>query len=742
MTAKVMAAVRFDRRKAIQKATSLIQQGRMDKAIEEYEAILRADPSDPSLYNTLGDLYAQIGSTSEAVASYLKLVEALRAEGFLYRAIAVYKKIIRLDPNNLDALLTRADLYAEEGLRAEARHQYLLAAERSLKLGFVKRALEMYERLTRLEPGDASIAAKLASLLAREGRRSEAADLLGRLAQEIRGQGRLDDARLLYQQMVEIDPGTFTGWYWLGRIELDTARFEEAETHLRRAAEIEAGSPLPYLLLGHLYEQQMQPDRAKAAWLGLLRQDPDHQEAHQLLGRLYLKEGDTEAAAREFDIAVRSLHESRELNRAISLLREFVSTADHPLIQERLGELLGQSGRSSEATAAYGRAAALYLASGKVEERRRMLSLVLTLDPGNPEAVAGLTAGAPVLEGSVTVVREAGEPEAQLVMNDPPQVGGETRWTVDQTDQEGFTILTEDGESGDEVAEACAIVNLHVKRRMDAEARAILRRLIATDPENAEASRYLASLESKALTNDGVIPEFEVVQSDPAIGSEDARALTTLLAEMEQHGGSEELTELPHAHRGGEKALIDPAVTSGSDLSATEPLLEPLTSSVIHPLESSGGPPLDDRSPEACEAHYQLGLAYREMSLLDDAIAEFRRAAADEQLRLPACHMLGLCLLAKGDVEAALHELGRGLSTVGRPAEEYLEIKYDIATAYQSIGDLASAEATLEALHAESPSFRDVRPWLMKLRARPSHGPGPPGASKGRIDAAKRPQSG
>ena len=49
----------LDKRKAIQRATALIQQGRLDKAIAEYEAILGADPSDPSLYNALGDLYAQ-----------------------------------------------------------------------------------------------------------------------------------------------------------------------------------------------------------------------------------------------------------------------------------------------------------------------------------------------------------------------------------------------------------------------------------------------------------------------------------------------------------------------------------------------------------------------------------------------------------------------------------------------------------------------------------------------------------
>ncbi|MGH7412056.1 MAG: hypothetical protein ACREJ6_13485, partial [Candidatus Methylomirabilis sp.] len=148
-----------------------------------------------------------------------------------------------------------------------------------------------------------------------------------------------------------------------------------------------------------------------------------------------------------------------------------------------------------------------------------------------------------------------------------------------------------------------------------------------------------------------------------------------------------------------------------------------------------------DRSPETCEAHYQLGMAYQEMGLLDDAIAEFRRSAIDERLRLPACNMVGLCLLAKGNVEAAIHELGMGLEIVGRPAEEYLGIKYDLATAYQSIGDLAAAEALFRELQTASASFRDVRSRLMKVQARMSQDAGRPAAPKGKTDATRHSRS-
>lgn len=689
----------FEKRNAIQKAITLTQQGQYDKAIAEYEAIVRADPSDVSVYNTLGDLYAHMRFTQKAIACYQKLAGVLKAEGLHYRAIAVYKKIIKLDANNLSAWIGCADLYAQEGLRAEAKHHYVLAAERALKLGFDKQALDVYERLMLLEPADTGGAAKLASLLVAGGRRSDAADLLSRLAQEVRTLGKLDDARLLYKQMVEIAPEKFTGWYCLGRIEFEAGRLQEAEEPLRRAAKIDANSPLPHLLLGQLYEQQMKPNLAKATWQALLRCDPKHQEPHRRLGLLYLNEGDTEAAVKEFDDAARCLSDSGELERAIALFGELGPAADHPLVQERLGELFERAARPAEAKAAFTRAAELHLAAGRAEERKRVLSRLLVLDPQDSSAMAELP------PTGVTV-------GSKLVSLEP--------------------------------TERFSAVDAYLKQGNEAEARALLRRLVASEPGNVEAIGRLESLESKALAEGAAVaPEIEVLQPGHLGRPEGSPILGTLLAELEPKGESGKEGTGVHqgeveSGRGFANQIVEP---HGGPLP-----WESAPGSVATPVDQvqadSDAIPSADRSPETCEAHYQLGIAYREMGLLDDAIAEFRRAAADEQLTLRACNMVGLCLLAKGNAEAAIHELGGGLSVRGRPPEEYHAIKYDLATAYQTIGYLNIAVAILRDLQGENPSFRDAKARVRELEGRLAQEGGLSGSPERSVDAAPQTQSG
>jgi len=634
----------LDKRKATQRATALVQDGQLQQAIVEYEAILRADPSDPSLYNTLGDLHARIGSIAEAIACYLRLIEALRADGLRSRAIALYKKIVKLEPHNLDALLACADLYAEEGLQAEAKHQYLSAAERALKLGFDKMAMELYDRLSRMQPGDPSIAARLAALLARDGRRSEAAELLGRLAMEARTNGRPDDARLLYEQMVETCPQMSAGWYCLGRLEFEIGRLREAEEHLRRASEIDASSPLPHLLLGHLYRQQGRGDSAKAAWQALLQRDPEHMEARHLLGQLCLSEGEIEAAVREYDAVAGSLTDSGEPDRAIALLAELGPAADHPLIQERLGELFARSERLPEAKAAYARAAELQRLVGRDAEYRRVLRRTLVLDPDDSQVAAALAEG-PVGEGVPVVVLDGPVPPAgpSIVAAGPSDT--EATWS-----QEGAR----------EADEATHWI-------IEVEDQSDLRLHQVTD-EGSEPARA-------DFDGDRGAGEIEPAEPQGVESPEGVEAVPALLAEIER----DEATAQGHG-----------------DPERSFPM---------------------GRSIETADAHYNLGMAYREMGLLDDAIAEFRRSAVDERFRVVAHHMVGRCLLAKGKPEAAIHEFTVGLSIAGRPSEEYLPIKYDMAIAYQSIGNLSTAKTILRELDAESPSFRDVRPKLMKLSA-------------------------
>ena len=120
---------------------------------------------------------------------------------------------------------------------------------------------------------------------------------------------------------------------------------------------------------------------------------------------------------------------------------------------------------------------------------------------------------------------------------------------------------------------------------------------------------------------------------------------------------------------------------------------------------------------EDYDTRYNLGIAYKEMGLVDEAIAEFQLAAKDAGRLLECSSMLGICFLEKGMPKLAVKWFEKGLEAPGRSEEEYLGLRYDLASAYEADGDLNRAVGILIDLHGQDPQFRDVGERLRALRA-------------------------
>jgi tetratricopeptide (TPR) repeat protein len=116
--AKIATDGRFDRRSALDKAQSLVQQGKVAQAIEAYEQIVRHDPTDWNSGNTLGDLLVRAGLTQQAIREYTRVADDLAKEGFLARAGAIYKKVLRLNPTHVDALRETESLQVQRFAQA------------------------------------------------------------------------------------------------------------------------------------------------------------------------------------------------------------------------------------------------------------------------------------------------------------------------------------------------------------------------------------------------------------------------------------------------------------------------------------------------------------------------------------------------------------------------------------------------------------------------------------------------
>ena len=111
---------------------------------------------------------------------------------------------------------------------------------------------------------------------------------------------------------------------------------------------------------------------------------------------------------------------------------------------------------------------------------------------------------------------------------------------------------------------------------------------------------------------------------------------------------------------------------------------------------------------EDADTHYNLGIAYKEMGLLDDAVREFQIAASDPKMEFDCYNLIGLCYMEKGTPQKAIDSFKKGLGLKDRKEEEYASMSYELGKAYELSGMAAEALAAYTETQKRSPGFRDV----------------------------------
>jgi tetratricopeptide (TPR) repeat protein len=129
-----------------------------------------------------------------------------------------------------------------------------------------------------------------------------------------------------------------------------------------------------------------------------------------------------------------------------------------------------------------------------------------------------------------------------------------------------------------------------------------------------------------------------------------------------------------------------------------------------------------DEVREDFETHYNMGTAYKEMDLMDEAIQEFQTCAnlvkpGDGTSRfLQCCNMLGHCFNQKGMPEAAVLWFKKGLQAPGHTEDEYQALRYELGSAYEQLGDLKQAREFYTEVYGVDVSYREVAEKLSQLR--------------------------
>jgi tetratricopeptide (TPR) repeat protein len=120
---------------------------------------------------------------------------------------------------------------------------------------------------------------------------------------------------------------------------------------------------------------------------------------------------------------------------------------------------------------------------------------------------------------------------------------------------------------------------------------------------------------------------------------------------------------------------------------------------------------------EDYDTRYNLGIAYKEMGLIDEAIGEFQLAAKDEGRLLECSSMLGICFLEKGMPLPAIKWFEKGLEVGGRTDEEYRGLRFDLASAYEAAGRIDQALDVFADIYSQDATFRNVADKVRELSA-------------------------
>ena len=142
-------------------------------------------------------------------------------------------------------------------------------------------------------------------------------------------------------------------------------------------------------------------------------------------------------------------------------------------------------------------------------------------------------------------------------------------------------------------------------------------------------------------------------------------------------------------------------------------------SGLLAEMEEPGGAEAAKDDPET---HYNLGVAFREMGLLDEAIGEFQKVVKGAGKGnfppnfLQACSLLAICFMEKKMPAIAVKWYLRALETPGLDEEALMALQYDLGVAYEQAGDSRNALERFTEVYSQNIDFRDVADKIRELQ--------------------------
>ncbi|MEJ7847898.1 MAG: tetratricopeptide repeat protein [Pyrinomonadaceae bacterium] len=707
----------FDKTQAMRNAERHLVQGKIKDAIGEYKQVVERDAKDFSTLNMLGDLYSKNSQKSEAVKCYASVAEHYSYQGFAQKAIAIYKKIVKLEPEAIEISEKLAELYKSKGSLNEAKSHYTTLADHYQKNGQVIEALSIWKEIALLDPNNVTVYLTIAESYLKENQIDEAADAFAQSGLRLSKAGNHAAALQSFSKALELKQDVSK--ILAGFVEAMFAQ-GKADEAAERLNEILVTQPnnrdIRFLLVDCLIESGNTADAEKAV-IKLVEQEPSSYPKLLHLANIFIRNNDLDSATRVLTMAsehtlvdghaedfhailLQILYAKPEQIDALRLMTRYCSwQRDDAALLDSLTKLYAAAKiADSIEDERYALNQLVMVLPHEVEYSARLKEINAGYGFDNAEGAENLFKKQILGNGFAFNTDQAAFTEAEA--EEIPDYSFEPTAYKAEEGEPGFAANgSQPGISGLEVAG-----QIFEQFAIDSETHPGVPVSTETFGEMDAADFGFTAPDEDRLKKEVESIEFYIENGYADLAE---KAITDLHTEF---GDRTEIEGLK-AHLSAFDTKIEAAVITEPPV----PGIEPQSFDMVDLRNELGfedeGNLIDDSD---YETHYHTAVAYQEMGLTEEAIKEFQKAIAlvnpnDGTRRFFSCsNLLGHCFMQKGMPNLALTWFQRTLETPGLSDDEKQGLWYELAGAYEADGDTENAGKFFEQVYAENINFRDV----------------------------------
>lgn len=735
-----------------QEATKYIQKGQFDKAIKELQKIVIEDPDDVRTIQKIAELYARMGDSKNAIENYSKVADIYTKQGFFLKAVAIYKNIIKIDASRIDIYEKLAQAYSLLGIVNEAINQYNAIINIYERNSNYKDSIPVIKKVLELSPNDILMRMKLAEIYYREGMNQEAIEEYKSTAKFLKENNRFDEYIRVIERLSTIDPENLEYLIEIAEIYLSRGDFTATMQKLQMAYKINPKDTRVLTLIADVFRKNNQVTNAVAAYKELLNiytaegKLKEAEGIRKIIITLTGKDISSTPISREFSSRLSDSSPSQPIKskefRPISKEIPIPSSAPKPVPEKsvskriavdsnkekqlttsdiprlltetdvylkyglrqkainhlktilsidnenleaylRLASLIESSEDTEQIVSTYMNIANLYLKRENIEEAKKYLLKVIEIDPLNETArnTYDMLAEGKIEELSDEIVeldQMAFQEEAMKQEENKPNI------EVEVAEEEEIIEVTPDTSNKEVELE---VIDASKEEQVEEEEKEQIAESKEDFSEDLEEAEFFLS---QQLIDEAIEIYKQILEKNPHHPIAKERLNKLLSSEKKEIKSIEEVM--------GKQESLD--IPIEQILSESKKQLSKIISS------------------NDAQAHYDLGCAYKDMGLYDEAIEEFKIAMQNEDKEIPSLNMIALINLERQRYTDAISIFKKLLNYDEITEDQRIEFLYQIGNAYLKIKDKNEALFYLNKVYKQNPNYRNIKQLMEIIQLR------------------------